>query len=244
MILLVLTWGACAMRWSSPLIVAMIGRRRHAARRLHLACGADGRAVHSAPSARRQRRSLCHSAGGLTVGCLLGLTVYLPMFYEVVYSSPPARRDLRCCRWLRCPCPDRGSQAGVMLRRHRYLWISIAGGSLAAVGFGALAFADRMPLWLFLVVLSVGSLGVGPMFSTTMATMQNAVARNQIGTATGAMNYARALMSSFAVAGFTAILMAALGAGARGTRQHRSRARAVRRGSRHRRSAISSRPPG
>jgi hypothetical protein len=103
-----------------------------------------------------------------------------------------------------------------MLRRHRYLWVSIAGCALAAVCFGALAFADRMPLWLFLVVLSVGSLGVGPIFSTTMATMQNAVARSQIGTATGVMNYARALMSSFAVAGFTAILLAALGAGAAG----------------------------
>jgi hypothetical protein len=73
-----------------------------------------------------------------------------------------------------------------------------------------------MPLWLFLVVLSIGSLGVGPMFSTTTATIQNAVARSQIGTATGVMNYARALMSSFTVAGFTAILMAALGVSAAG----------------------------
>jgi hypothetical protein len=82
--------------------------------------------------------------------------------------------------------------------------------------FCALAFADGMKLWLFLVILSVGSFGIGPMFSTTMATMQNAVARDQIGTATGAMNYARAMMSSFAVAGFTAILMAALGNSAAG----------------------------
>src|SRR5262249_1200232 len=92
----------------------------------------------------------------------------------------------------------------------------VVGGYVAAVCFAALAFADRMSLTVFLVILSVGSLGVGPMFSTSTATLQNAVARTRIGTLTGAMNYVRALMSSFAVAGFTAILMAALGVSAVG----------------------------
>jgi EmrB/QacA subfamily drug resistance transporter len=215
-ILLVLTWGGVRYAWSSALIVMMI-------------VGAVALLVAFVWHAERTTepflplRLLGGSvvpfailAGGLTVGCLLGLTVYLPMFYEVVHKLSASEAGLALLPLVALSVPGSWVAGRVMMRRHRYLWVSIAGGALAAVCFGALAFADRMPLWVFLVVLSVGSLGVGPMFSTTMATMQNAVARGQIGTATGAMNYARALMSSFAVAGFTAILMAALSAGAAG----------------------------
>jgi EmrB/QacA subfamily drug resistance transporter len=215
-ILLVLTWGGVRYPWSSSLIVAMI-------------CAAAGLVAAFVLHARRTAEPFLPLAllggsvvpfaivaGGLTVGCLLGLTVYLPMFYEVVYKLSPSEAGLALLPLVALSVPGSWVAGRVMLRRQRYLWVSIAGGSLAAICFGALAFADLMPLWLFLVVLSVGSLGVGPMFSTSTASMQNAVARGQIGTATGMMNYVRSLMSSFAVAGFTAILMAALGATAAG----------------------------
>ena len=45
-----------------------------------------------------------------------------------------------------------------------------------------------------------------------MVSLQNSVARSQVGTVTGAMNFFRALMASFTVAAFTAILLIALGA--------------------------------
>ena len=45
-----------------------------------------------------------------------------------------------------------------------------------------------------------------------MVSLQNAVARAQVGTVTGAMNFFRALMASFTVAAFSAILLMALGA--------------------------------
>jgi EmrB/QacA subfamily drug resistance transporter len=215
-VLLVLTWGGVRYRWSSPLIIAMIVAAlamvvvfvRHAERTEEpfLPLRLLGGSV--VPYAI--------IGGGLTVGSMLGLTVYLPMFYEVVYRLSPSEAGLALLPLVALSVPGSWVAGRVMLLNQHYLWVSIAGSATAALCFGALALADRMPLWLFLVVLSVGSLGIGPMFSTTTATMQNAVARSQIGTATGVMNYARALMSSFAVAGFTAILMAALGMSAAG----------------------------
>jgi EmrB/QacA subfamily drug resistance transporter len=215
-ILLVLTWGGHRYPWSSPLIIAMIAAA--VAMLAVFVWHAERTPEPFLPLRLLGGRVVPFAilAGGLTVGCLLGLTVYLPMFYEVVYRMSASEAGLALLPLVALSVPGSWVAGRVMMRRHRYLWVSISGGTLAAVCFGALAFADRMPLWVFLVILSVGSLGVGPMFSTTMATMQNAVARSQIGTATGAANYARALMSSFAVAGFTAILMAALGAGAAG----------------------------
>jgi EmrB/QacA subfamily drug resistance transporter len=215
-ILLVLTWGGVRHAWSSPLILAMMFA---AVVLLAAFVWHAERAAEPFLPLRLLSGSVVPFAvlaGGLTVGCLLGLTVYLPMFYEVVYHLSPSEAGLALLPLVALSVPGSWVAGRVMLRRQRYLWVCVVGSTIAGVCFGALAFADRMPLWLFLLILSVGSLGIGPMFSTTMASMQNAVARTQIGTATGAMNYSRSLMASFTVAGFTAILMAALGAGAVG----------------------------
>jgi EmrB/QacA subfamily drug resistance transporter len=215
-ILLVLTWGGVRFRWSSPMIIVMIVAA--VALLVAFVWHAERTAEPFLPLRLLGGSVVPFSlvAGALTVGSMLGLTVYLPMFYEVVYRLSPSEAGLALLPLAALSVPGSWVAGRVMLRNHHYLWVSIAGGALSAVCFAGLALADRMPLWLFLVVLSIGSLGVGPMFSTTTATIQNAVARSQIGTATGVMNYARALMSSFTVAGFTAILMAALGVSAAG----------------------------
>ena len=61
-------------------------------------------------------------------------------------------------------------------------------------------------------MLSAFALGLGTTFPISVVSLQNAVAREQVGTITGAMNFFRALMASFTVAAFTAILLTALGA--------------------------------
>ena len=68
-----------------------------------------------------------------------------------------------------------------------------------------------LPLWGLLVVLSLFALGLGTTFPISVVSLQNSVARSQIGTMTGAMNFFRALMSSFMVAAFSAILLMSLG---------------------------------
>jgi hypothetical protein len=63
-----------------------------------------------------------------------------------------------------------------------------------------------------LALLSVFALGLGTAFPVSTVSAQNAVARSQVGTITGAVNFFRALMASFTVAAFSAILLMALGA--------------------------------
>jgi hypothetical protein len=67
-------------------------------------------------------------------------------------------------------------------------------------------------LWGLLALLSIFGVGLGTAFPVSVVALQNAVARSQIGTITGAMNFFRSLMSSFMVAAFSAILLMALGA--------------------------------
>ena len=82
---------------------------------------------------------------------------------------------------------------------------------MAAISGCALALTT-LPLWGLLVLLSVFALGLGTTFPVSVVSLQNSVARAQIGTVTGAMNFFRALMASFTVAAFAAILLMALGA--------------------------------
>ncbi len=55
------------------------------------------------------------------------------------------------------------------------------------------------------------ALGLGTTFPVTVVAVQSAVARHQVGTVTGALNFFRSLMAAISVALFTAILLAALG---------------------------------
>ena len=143
------------------------------------------------------------AAGGCAMGAMLGLTVHLPLYYEVVYHlsaseaglaliplaaiSTVRRRDRR---------PDHGArqalQAGCDHRERPTAALAGCGLALTA-----------LPLWALLVLLSLFAVGLGTAFPVSVVSIQNAVARSQVGTVTGAMNFFRALMASFTVAAFT-----------------------------------------
>jgi len=98
-----------------------------------------------------------------------------------------------------------------MARAKHYKRVAITGTAIAAICGLALALTT-LPLWGLLVLLSLFALGLGTTFPVSVVSLQNSVVRAQIGTVTGAMNFFRALMASFTVAAFSAILLMALGA--------------------------------
>jgi MFS family permease len=98
-----------------------------------------------------------------------------------------------------------------MARAKHYKRVAIFGTAGAALAGCAMALT-ALPLWALLVLLSLFSLGLGTAFPISVVSLQNSAARSQIGTITGAMNFFRALMASFTVAAFSAILLMALGA--------------------------------
>jgi MFS family permease len=107
-----------------------------------------------------------------------------------------------------------------MSRSRHYKRVAIIGTLVAATTAAALMLSP-MPLWLLLVLLSIFALGLGTAFPVSTVSAQNAVARSQIGTITGATNFFRALMASFTVAAFSAILLMALGADISFSGEHR-----------------------
>jgi EmrB/QacA subfamily drug resistance transporter len=209
--MLVLTWGGNRYLWLSPTIMAMIGasfaltvafvRHAGAAREPFLPLSLMGGTV--APYAL--------AGGGFAFGAMLGLTVHLPLYYEVVYHLSASEAGLALIPLAAISTGGAAIAGRTMARSRHYKLVAIIGTSCASVLGCALALTT-LPLWGLLLLLSLFALGLGTVFPVSVVALQNAVARSQVGTITGAMNFFRALMASFTVAAFSAILLMALGA--------------------------------
>jgi EmrB/QacA subfamily drug resistance transporter len=210
-IMLVLTWGGNRYLWLSPTIMAMIGASValafafvwHArnADEPFLPLSLMGGTV--APYAL--------AGGGCAFGAMLGLTVHLPLYYEVVYHLSASEAGLALIPLAAISTGGAAIAGQAMARYKHYKRVAIIGTSSAALLASALALTT-LPLWGLLLLLSVFALGLGTVFPVSVVSLQNSVARSQVGTVTGAMNFFRALMASFMVAAFSAILLMALGA--------------------------------
>jgi MFS family permease len=144
------------------------------------------------------------------MGAMLGLTVYLPLYYEGVYHLSSSEAGMALIPLAAISTLGAAIAGRTMARAKHYKWVAITGTVVAAVAAAAMMFAP-MPLWLLLVLLSTFALGLGTAFPVSTVSAQNSVARSQVGTITGATNFFRALMASFTVAMFSAILLTALG---------------------------------
>lgn len=210
-IMLVLTWGGNRYLWLSPAIMAMLG----ASVALALAFVWHARNAEEPflplPLLGGSVVPYAMAAGGCAMGAMLGLTVHLPLYYEVVYHLSASEAGFGLIPLAAVSTCGAAIAGRTMARSKHYKRVAIIGTGLAALAAGGLALT-AMPLWALLVLLSLFSLGLGTAFPISVVSIQNSVTRQQVGTATGAMNFFRALMASFTVAAFSAILLMALGA--------------------------------
>jgi EmrB/QacA subfamily drug resistance transporter len=209
--MLVLTWGGNRYLWLSPAIMAMVG----ASVALALAFVWHARNADEPflplPLMGGTVVPYAMASGGCAMGAMLGLTVHLPLYYEVVYHLSASEAGLALIPLAAVSTGGAAIAGRTMARAKHYKRVAIIGTSCAALSGCALALT-ALPLWALLVLLSVFALGLGTAFPVSVVSIQNAVARSQVGTVTGALNFFRALMASFAVAAFSAILLMALGA--------------------------------
>jgi EmrB/QacA subfamily drug resistance transporter len=218
--MLVLTWGGNRYLWLSPVIMAMVGAS------VALALAFVWHALNAEepflplPLMGGTVVPYAMACGGLAMGAMLGLTVHLPLYYEVVYHLSASEAGLALIPLAAVSTGGAAIAGRAMAHAKHYKQVAIIGTLCAALAGSALALTS-MPLWVLLVLLSVFALGLGTAFPVSTVSAQNSVARSQIGTITGATNFFRALMASFTVAVFSAILLMALGADISLSGEHR-----------------------
>jgi hypothetical protein len=146
------------------------------------------------------------------MGAVLGLTVYMPLYFQVVHKLSATEAGIALIPIVLMTTPGSMTSGRSMMYLRRYKVAAIAGALLAIASVSALVVWPAMPLIGVIAVLTLVGYGAGTVYPVATVSIQNAVPIHQVGTATGAMNFFRALGSTLAVAIMGAILLAGLGA--------------------------------
>ena len=152
------------------------------------------------------------AATSWTLGAVIGLTVYMPLYFQVVHKLSAAEAGLALIPLVVMTTPGSMVSGRSMMHLRRYKVSAIVGAILAIASVAVLIVWPGIPLYGVVIALTLIGFGVGTVYPVATVSIQNAVPAHQVGTATGAMNFFRALASTLAVAVMGAILLADLGA--------------------------------
>ncbi|HZP79660.1 MAG TPA: MDR family MFS transporter [Pseudolabrys sp.] len=151
-------------------------------------------------------------AGACNMGALVGMTIFVPLYFETVLHLSAGQSGLALIPLMGMTVVASTVTGRAMGRVRHYKRIPLIGLVVALMGLGVLAiWPSAMPMSLVLTVLTVIGFGLGTLFPVSTVCLQNAVSRAQMGIATGAANFFRALFSALVVAILGAIVLGGLG---------------------------------
>jgi len=156
-------------------------------------------------------------AGFFSVGVAIGLSIFLPLYFELVLGFSPSGSGVALIAYLAAATIGSFIAGRIVMRAGRYKRVQMAGLLIGIVMLTVFA-ARPAGLSLFEVsaLLFIGGSGIGVMYPLTTTVVQNAVAPHQLGIATGALSFARQLGGAIIVAAFGAIVLGGIGMSGRG----------------------------
>jgi EmrB/QacA subfamily drug resistance transporter len=151
-------------------------------------------------------------AGACNMGTLVGMTIFVPLYFEVVLHLSASQSGLALIPLMGATVTFSTITGRLMVHVEHYKRMPLIGVVVAILCLGPLAiWPASTPIWLVLVLLMVIGAGLGTLFPVSTVCLQNAVVRSQMGVATGAANFFRALFSALVVAVLGAIVLGGLG---------------------------------
>src|SRR3974390_2698400 len=151
-------------------------------------------------------------AGSCNMGVLVGMTIFVPLYFEVVLHLSASESGLALIPLMGATVAISTLTGRLMMHVEHYKGMPLIGLPPAVLALGALAiWPSEMPTVLVLLLLTLIGAGLGTVFPVSTGCMQNAVTRAQMGIATGAANFFRALFSALVVAVLGAIVLGGLG---------------------------------
>ncbi|MCI0755898.1 MDR family MFS transporter [Teichococcus vastitatis] len=154
------------------------------------------------------------AVGGMMVFAMMGSTVFLPLYFQLVLGMSPALAGAMLLPQV-CGMVLTSIIGGrIVARLGRNKPFLLAGLGLEAVALATLAMFAwwGAPPAVFLVSMGLLGLGMGMGMPNLTVAVQNAVSHGELGAATGAMTFARSLGGAVGVAVSGAILSGRLSA--------------------------------
>ncbi|KXF78102.1 MFS transporter [Paramesorhizobium deserti] len=214
-LMLALNWGGLSYPWGSPLILSLfafsaalwitfIWRLRTAPEPLIPA------EVLANPIVRMGTVAAC-----FCMGTFIGLIIYLPIYLETVYGFSPSASGFALMPFMVSTMFGAAGTGRMMPIVTHYKRMPVIGLIIAILALAILAAMPKsLPVIALEIVLGIAGIGLGTVLPVATVAIQNAVAPHQMGTATATMNFFRSLGGALVVAGFGAILLGGLPAGA------------------------------
>ncbi len=160
---------------------------------------------------RNRTVTLVVTAAFFAVGVAIGLSIYMPVYMEVIAGMTPSQSGLTILTLMGSIVAGAATTGRLIARIRKYQYIPMVGLTLSTIALLVLGLAGPMAtVWVGVCLIGTG-IGLGTMFPFSTITVQNAVARHDIGIATATVNFFRSLGSAFGVALFGAITTVALG---------------------------------
>lgn len=151
-------------------------------------------------------------AGACNMGTLVGMTIFVPLYFEVVLHLSASQSGMALIPLMAATVTMSTITGRLMTHIGHYKRVSLIGLSISILSLAPLAiWPAQMPTALVLLLLLIIGAGLGTVFPVSTVCMQNAVSRSQMGIATGAANFFRALFSALVVAVLGAIVLGGLG---------------------------------
>jgi MFS family permease len=149
------------------------------------------------------------AAAFFAIGMAIALTIVLPLYAQLALGLSVGESGSTIIALQGAATLTSIIGGRLLVRFTHYKRVPVVGLSLSIIALIPLAIAPtELPSSAALGLIALVGLGLGPMFPFTVVVVQNAVALHQLGTATGTMNFFRALGSAFIVSGFAAIVLA------------------------------------
>jgi len=142
------------------------------------------------------------------VGVVVGLAVYLPVYFEAVLGFAAGQSGLALIVFMGATVAGAMTAGRVMMRVEHYKRSAVIGLAASVPATLILAAWPNLPFLAVEILLFVAGVGIGTIFPIATTSLQNAVPMHQLGTATAILNFFRSLGGAFLVAGFGAVLLA------------------------------------
>ena len=211
-LLLALDWGGTHYRWMSWQIVALM------AGSAVLWILFAGRLLTARepfiPLAilRGRVSSAITCAAFFSIGTIIGITIFTPLYCEMVLGVSASISGLALIAFMFGTTIGSLLTGRLLARLTRYMRVPITGLVVCIATLSVLAVeAGHVSLGMFMMLLGVLGIAIGPMYPTSTIVMQNAVKLHQLGTATGVLNFFRLLGGAIIVAAFGAIVLGTAG---------------------------------
>jgi EmrB/QacA subfamily drug resistance transporter len=211
-LMLAMGWGGTRFAWTSPVILGLV----LGSALLWLAFALR---LRSAPEPfiplsvlREPTVTAVVIAGFFSIGVVIGLSIFLPLYLELVLGLSPSGSGTALIVFLAAATAGSFMAGRLMARIAHYKRVPLAGMVLGVLMFAGFAAKPAgLSLFEVAVLLTIGGTGLGVMYPVTTTIIQNVVEPHQLGVATGALNFFRLLGGAIIVAAFGAIVLGGAG---------------------------------